>query len=121
MINNFHLLTIKIKQQQYIFNLYLIFFLLSSMPSCNNSSFNFFKFINWSKRLLRSDRACRISETNSPKIWLVSLCKHVVSSASFSTASIVLFLPRLGSGGGFRIGVEDGGTTGLATGLGSGR
>jgi hypothetical protein len=91
------------------------------MPSCNNLSFNFFKFINWSKRLLRSDRVCRISETNSPKIWLVSLWKHVVSSASFSTASIVLFLPRLGNGGGFRIGVEDGGTTGLATGLASGR
>jgi hypothetical protein len=30
------------------------------------------------------------------------------------------FLPRLGSGGGFRIGV-DAGTTGLATGLESGR
>jgi hypothetical protein len=40
--------------------------------------------------------------------------------ASFNTASIVLFLPRLGSGGGFRIGV-DAGTTGLATGLGSGQ
>jgi hypothetical protein len=89
------------------------------MASCNNSNFNFFKF-NSSKRLFRSDRVCRISETNSPKIWLVSLCKDVVSSASFNTASIVLFLPRLGSGGGFRIGV-DAGTIGLATGLGSGR
>jgi hypothetical protein len=47
------------------------------MASCNNSNFNFFKFINSSKRLFRSDRVCRISETNSPKIWLVSLCKDV--------------------------------------------
>jgi hypothetical protein len=53
-------------------------------------------------------------------VWSNDRCKDVVSSASFNTASIVLFLPRLGSGGGFRIGV-DAGTTGLATGLGSGR
>jgi hypothetical protein len=51
-------------------------------------------------------------------VWSNERCKDVVSSASFNTASIVLFLPRLGSGGGFRIGVDAGR---LATGLGSGR